>query len=93
MKEETDDILKHFVHQQESPCASSQNRFTEGITYTEKVLGYFNHILVTSVAFFLCARHIKFKKCLQFEQSIVEKLSSFVKLVSHFRKPINQHFW
>ena len=36
---------------------------------TVKVLGYFNHILVTSVALLLCVHvtHIKFKKCLQFE--------------------------
>ena len=32
-----------------------------------KGLGYFNRILVTSVAFFLCVWHVKFKKCLQFE--------------------------
>ena len=30
-----------------------------------KGLGYFNHILVTSVAFPLCARHAKFNECLQ----------------------------
>ena len=30
-----------------------------------KGLGCFNHILVTSVAFPLCARHAKFKECLQ----------------------------
>ena len=34
-------------------------------------------VLVTSVAFFL--------ECLQFEQSLVEKLHCFVKLVSPFR--------
>ena len=34
-----------------------------------------------------------FKECLQSEQSVVEKLPSFVKLVSPFQKPINQHFW
>ena len=49
----------------------------------------FNHVLVTSVAFLLCARHITLKKYLKFEQSIVEKLpSAFAKLVSPFRKPI-----
>ena len=60
---------------------------------TVKVLGYFNQILVTSVAFLLCVCDTKFKECLQFEQSVVEKRSSSVKLVSHFRKSINQHFW
>ena len=29
---------------------------------------------------------MKFKECLHFEQSVVEKLPSFVKLVSPFRK-------
>ena len=54
----------------------------------------FNHILVTSVAFLLCVWHVKFKKCLQFKQCVVEKLPSlFFKIVSPFRKPINQHFW
>ena len=33
--------------------------------------------LVTSVAFLLCASQVKFKECLQFEQSVVEKFSSF----------------
>ena len=33
----------------------------------QKGLGYFNHILVTSVAFLLHVWHIKFKDCLQFE--------------------------
>ena len=32
--------------------------------------------------------HIKFKDCLDFRQNVVEKLPSFVKLVSPFRKPI-----
>ena len=57
-----------------------------GSGYTVKL--YFSHILVTSVAFLLCAWHVKFKECLQFEQYVVEKLL-FVKLVSPFRKPIN----
>ena len=52
---------------------------------------YFNQNLIISVAFLLCVGHVKFKECLQFEQSVVEKVSSFVKLVSPFRKPINQH--
>ena len=43
---------------------------------------YFNHIFVRSICAFL-----------QFEQSVVEKLPSSVKLVSPFRKPINQDFW
>ena len=33
---------------------------------------------------------MKFKKCLQFEQSVVEKLPSYVKLVSPFRKPTSK---
>ena len=49
---------------------------------------FFNHVLVTSVAFLLYARHITLKKYLKFEQSIVEKLPSFAKLVSPFRKHI-----
>ena len=40
-----------------------------------------------------CVWHVKFKECLEFKQSIVVKLPSFVKLVSPFRKAINQHFW
>ena len=36
--------------------------------------------LVTSVAFLLCASQVKFKECLQFEQSVVEKFSSFLTL-------------
>ena len=32
-----------------------------------KGLGYSNHTLVTSVAFLLCAWHVKSKECLQFE--------------------------
>ena len=35
-----------------------------------KGLGYFNHILVTSVAFLLCASHIKFKEYLNSNQSV-----------------------
>ena len=48
----------------------------------------FTHVLVTSVAFLLCARHITLKKYLKFEQSVVEKLPSFAKLVSPFRNSI-----
>ena len=55
--------------------------------HCKKVLVIF---LVTSVAFFLCAWH---KEVLTIRLSVVEKLSSFVNLVSSFRKPINQHFW
>ena len=60
---------------------------------TVKRFGYFNYILVTSVAFLFCVWHVKFKKCLEFEQNVVKKLSPFVKLVSPFRKPYTQHFW
>ena len=50
---------------------------------------HFKKVLVTLTMFwsphavaFLFPWHIKFKKCLLFEQSVVEKLSCFVKLVS-----------
>ena len=35
----------------------------------------------------------KINKTAGSQVSLVEKLPSFVKLVSPFRKPINQHFW
>ena len=60
---------------------------------TVKGLGYFNHILVISVAFLLCAWHeCKVQGILTIWKSAVEKLPSFVKLVdlSPFR---NKHFW
>ena len=34
---------------------------------------------------------LKLNTCLQLNQSVAEKLPSFVQLVSLFRKPINQH--
>ena len=36
---------------------------------------------------------MKFKVCLEFEQNVVKKLPSFVKLVSPFRKPYKQHIF
>jgi len=35
----------------------------------------------------------KLKERLQFKQSVLEELPSLAKLVSSFRKPVNQHFW
>ena len=40
---------------------------------------------------FVYVHDTKFKECLEFEQCVVEKLPSLVKLVSPFRKPSNQH--
>ena len=49
-------------------------------------LGYFNH---SCIPFVCMTREVQGV----LEQSAVEKIPSFVKLVSPFRKPINQHFW
>ena len=47
----------------------------------------FNKVLVTSVAFFLCVWHVKFKDCIQFEQSVVKKLPS---ISIYFKKAYKQ---
>ena len=73
-----------------SPLASPPQFCCPWYWHNKRHLIHCNHILVTSVAFLLCAWHIKSKECLQFEQSVVEKFLSFVKLVSPARKP---HFW
>ena len=43
---------------------------------------------VVVIVIIVCVQYLKFKECLEFEQSVVVKLPSFVKLVSPFRKPI-----
>ena len=76
------------------PLASYLECFSSSETsiphlYTD-IQGYFNRTLVTLVAFLLCAWHVKFKECLQFEPECSWE-ASLLKLVSHFWKPINQH--
>ena len=47
----------------ESPyMGKDQQQLVKLWYHCKKVLGYFNHILVTSVAILLCAWHMKFTK-------------------------------
>jgi len=58
--------------------ASSDTCASTTLLYFERLYKDLGYFLVTSVAFILCAWHVKFNECLQFEQSVIEMLPSFV---------------
>ena len=90
--------IKHMIVKLNSFLSRAMNFYTLdlllGIVLNFKLMPHFKMILVTSTIFWLpqlhsfCVYDTKFKECLEFEQCVVEKLPSFVKLVFPFRKPI-----
>ena len=70
-----------------SPSWSPPSLYT--VKYFRLLWLYLDHL---SCITFVCVTR-KVQECLQFEQCVAEKLSSFTKLVSPFRKHINQNFW
>ena len=90
--------IKHMIVKLNSFLSRAMNFYTLdlllGIVLNFKLMPHFKMVLVTSTIFWLpqlhsfCVYDTKFKECLEFEQCVVEKLPSFVKLVFPFRKPI-----